>query len=283
MFWDYDGLISSSCKIFKLDCLQRHLKDIQVSSENAIEQPVKRAGKRLFYGEDPNQFGELRLPEGVGPFKAVINIHGGFWRAKYNLEHAGHLCSALSDNGFATWNLEYRRVGNQGGGWPGTLEDILAAYQYLLQNAENMRIDPNHILVSGHSAGGQLALCLAAYDQRVKVVMSLAGVVDLRAAWEMHLSDDAVVNFLGGKPDEVPERYKALDPINLEIKAKQWLIHGMDDEDVPVKLSRDYANAKTSEVVHLIEIDHADHYDLINPDSFCFNLILQAVREALEK
>src|SRR5260370_15152153 len=78
------------------------------------------ADARLFYGSDPNQFFDLRLPKSKGPHPVVINIHGGFWRAKYNLDHAGHLSAGLTRAGIATWSLEYRRVGNPGGGWPGT-------------------------------------------------------------------------------------------------------------------------------------------------------------------
>ena len=97
------------------------------------------ADKRLSYGSDPNQFLDLRLPTSTGkaksPYSLVINIHGGFWRAKYNLDHAGHLCAALTAKGLATANLEYRRVGNEGGAWPGTFADIRSAYHFLVQNA----------------------------------------------------------------------------------------------------------------------------------------------------
>ena len=112
----------------------------------------------------------------------MINIHGGFWRAKYDLAHAGHLCAALQASGIATANVEYRRVGNHGGGWPGSFADICDAHQFLLQNADAYRIDPSRLVVMGHSAGGQLALCLAAHEAALHGVISLAGVVDLRRA-----------------------------------------------------------------------------------------------------
>ena len=79
------------------------------------------ADERVPYGSDAHQFGDLRLPMGNGPHPVVMNIHGGFWRNEYDLTHAGHLCAALTAKGVATWNLEYRRIGNPGGGWPGTL------------------------------------------------------------------------------------------------------------------------------------------------------------------
>src|ERR1700732_5374642 len=138
------------------------------------------ADSRVAYGSDPNQFADLRLPKTKGPHPTIIDIHGGFWRAKYNLDHTGHLCAALTSKGIATANLEYRRVGNEGGAWPNTFADIRSAYNFLLQNARQHHLDPHKFLVMGHSAGGQLALCLAAHEPGVTRIVSLAGVVDLR-------------------------------------------------------------------------------------------------------
>ena len=199
-----------------------------------------------------------------------MNIHGGFWRSKYNLGHAGHLCAELTAKGLATWNIEYRRVGNPGGGWPGTFEDIANAYRFLPQIAKRYDLDTTRVVVMGHSAGGQLALCLAGHEPSVKAVISLAGVVDLQRAWEEHLSDDAVVAFLGGKPKDVPEHYQEADPMQLKIgSATQWLIHGAADSVVPPPFSRNYAEQKKKrgEDVHYLEISTAGHYELIDPHS----------------
>jgi acetyl esterase/lipase len=232
------------------------------------------ADQRFAYGSDPNQFIDLRLPSKpkTDAFPLVINIHGGFWRAKYTLNHAGHLCAALTAKGVATANVEYRRVGNEGGAWPGTFADIRSAHQALRQRAASFRLDPNRIMVMGHSAGGQLALCLAAHEPSVKAVVSLAGVVDLRRAYELHLSNDAVVEFLRGTPSEVPRHYREADPMQLAIpKAHQVLIHGSADETVPPEFSRDYVTAKQKrspkEDVRLLEIAAADHLALIDPRS----------------
>src|SRR5712692_4552098 len=196
-------------------------------SDDLLTLPPPPADARLPYGSDSNQFGELRVPKTGGPFPVGINIHGGYWRAKYDLKHAGHLCAALTAKGLATWNAEYRRVGNAGGGWPGTFEDVRSAYRYISQIAQRYNLDATKTVVAGHSAGGQLALCLAAHEPSVMRVISLAGVVDLQQAWELHLSDNAVVDFLGGKPSDVPEHYREADPMQLKIgHATQWLIHG---------------------------------------------------------
>ncbi len=252
-------------------------------SEEILSLVPPPADHRLAYGTDPNQFGDLRLPGGSGPFPAVMNIHGGFWRAKYDLLHAGHLCAALTRKGVATWNLEYRRVGNSGGGWPGTFEDIGNGYRFLPQIAKQYKLDASRMLVMGHSAGGQLAVCLAAHEAAVKRAVSLAGLVDLQRTFELHLSNDAVVEFLGGKPDEVPEHYQEADPMRLTVSAGQILIHGTKDDTVPPAFSGKYVEAKRKkgEKAKLVEIANADHFDLIDPRSAAWKQVEGAVLELL--
>ena len=251
-------------------------------SDDILTQAPPPADARLPYGSDPNQFLDLRLPSpnAAKPYALVINIHGGYWRAKYNLDHAGHLCAALTAKGLATANLEYRRVGNEGGAWPGTFADIRSAYHFLLQNAKAHNIDPQRIVVMGHSAGGQLALCLAAHEPAVTRVVSLAGVVDLQRAYQLHLSNDAVVEFLRGKPSEVPDHYREADPMELSIpQARQWLIHGSSDDTVPADFSRDYVSAKQKrsgkekEDAHLLEIPNAGHFDVIDPSTLAWKQV----------
>jgi acetyl esterase/lipase len=245
-------------------------------SDDILTLPPPPADARLAYGSDPNQFLDLRLPspkeKSKPPYPLIINIHGGYWRAKYNLDHAGHLCAALTAKGLATANLEYRRVGNEGGAWPGTFADLRSAYQFLLQNAQRHTLDSGRIVAMGHSAGGQLALCLAAHEPSVTRVISLAGVVDLQRAYQLHLSNDAVVEFLRGTPHEVPDHYREADPMVLPIpQARQWLIHGSTDDIVPPDFSRDYVSAKQKrsgkekEDTHLLEISGAGHFDVIDP------------------
>jgi acetyl esterase/lipase len=257
-------------------------------SDDILSLAPPPADERFAYGSDPNQFIDLRLPSKpqTHAFPLVINIHGGFWRAKYTLNHAGHLCAALTARGVATANVEYRRVGNEGGAWPGTFADIRSAYQALRQRAASFRLDPSRIVMMGHSAGGQLALCLAAQEPSVKAIASLAGVVDLRRAYELHLSNDAVVEFLRGTPSEVPDHYRDADPMQLAIpKAHQVLIHGSADETVPPEFSRDYVAAKRKrspkEHVRLLEIAAADHLDVIDPRSNACNKVEDTVLELI--
>ena len=252
-----------------------------------FDTPPPQADARLAYGSDSNQFLDLRLPsreKPPAPHPLVVNIHGGFWRARYNLDHAGHLCAALTSKGVATANLEYRRVGNDGGGWPGTFSDIRSAYHFLTQNAQRHNLDSKRIVLMGHSAGGQLALCLAAHEPGIGRVISLAGVVVLRRAYELHLSHDAVVEFLHGTPAEVPDHYREADPTELSLpSARQRLIHGSADDTVPPAFSRDYVAAKQKrrdkqkEDAHLLDIPGAGHFDLIDPRTQAWKQVEETV------
>lgn len=251
-------------------------------ADDILALPPPPADSRIAYGSDPNQFLDIRVPSGKGPHPLVVNIHGGYWRAKYSLDHAGHLCAALTAKGLATANLEYRRVGNEGGGWPGTFADIRSAAQFLVQRAREHNLDSRRIVVMGHSAGGQLALCLAAHEPRITRVVSLAGVVDLQRAYQLHLSNDAVVEFLKGTPAAVPEHYHEADPMQLSIpQARQWLIQGAADDVVPPAFSRDYVAAKQKrmppEDVHLLEILGAGHFDVIDPRTTAWKQIEEVV------
>lgn len=256
-----------------------------MSAEDILSLPPPAPDQRLSYGSDSNQFVEARIPKGKGPHPVLVNIHGGYWRAKYDLAHAGHLCEALRAEGVATFNLEYRRVGNAGGAWPGTFEDIRAGFRFVQQSASKFSLDIKRLAVMGHSAGGQLALCLAAHETTLERVISLAGVVNLQRAFELHLSNDAVVEYLGGKPSEVPDHYREADPAVLKIPhARQWMVHGASDDVVPPAFSRDYVELKKKqgEKVELVEIAGAGHFDVIDPRSEAFKKhVMTTIRSAV--
>ena len=266
-----------------------------MTSDDILSLAPPKADARLAYGSDENQFVDLRLPAGKGPYALAIAIHGGYWRAKYDLGYMGHLCAALTAKGIATANLEYRRVGNAGGGWPGTFADIRSAYHFLTQlstknlssknlskDVRQLEFDARRVVVLGHSAGGQLGLCLAAHEPGVKAVISLAGVVDLQRAYSLHLSNDAVVEFLGGTPAEVADHYREADPMKLAIAERQWLVHGAADDVVPPAFSRDYASAKQKmkEDARLVEIAGAGHFEVVDPRAGAWKDVERVVMEA---
>lgn len=244
-----------------------------MSSEDILSRTPPAADLRVAYGRDPNQFVELRLPAGKGPHPVVFFVHGGYWRAKYDLSYAGHLCHALKKEDVATWNVEYRRVGNPGGGWPATFEDIRAAFHALMtsrQESSKTPLDLKRLCVAGHSAGGQLALCLAAHEPSISRVVSLAGVLDLRRGWELHLSNDAVAQFLGGSPAGVPDHYREASPAEQSIaRAVQKLIHGTADDSVPYEISQSYATRKkkAGENVELTTLPGSGHFEIVDPQS----------------
>jgi len=156
--------------------------------------PVPPGVQRITYGADPLQFGELRVPSTPGPHPVAVVVHGGCWVAKLGnlapnavaLDNMRPLAAALTDAGVATWNIEYRRLGNEGGGWPGTFRDVGNAADFLRTLAPERRLDLTRVIAIGHSAGGHLAMWLAARpkltntsDLYVSNPLRLAGVVDL--------------------------------------------------------------------------------------------------------
>ena len=217
--------------------------------------------ERLFYGENPNQFIDFRWAENPGARPLLLVIHGGFWRSRFDLSHSANLCEGLTRAGFPTANIEYRRVGQAGGGWPGTLDDVLAAVHFA-----RTRVHAATVVV-GHSAGGHLALWLAAELPDLAGVVALAPVASLQLAWKLNLSDGAVREFLGGTPQEVPERYASADPAARPARIPRTLIHGTMDTIVPLELSRAYVAARSSDLnpPRLVELPDAGHFTVIDP------------------
>jgi acetyl esterase/lipase len=246
--------------------------------EWVLTAPPAKPDLRLLYGTEPTQFIHAYLPAGKKSAPAVVLIHGGYWRARYNLDHASHLCAALAHQGIVALNVEYRRVGDPGGAWPGTFEDIRSAWRFVSGPNRGLPTDPDRISVMGHSAGGQLALCLAAHDSAVKHAISLAGVLDLYQADRLHLSNDAVAEYLGGTPQQVPEHYAEASPSKLHIAAKQHMCHGTKDDTVPFAISKDYVaeKKKAGENVQLIA-SPVNHFDWIDPKSMVFASVLKLV------
>jgi acetyl esterase/lipase len=229
--------------------------------------PPPPDARRLVYGKEPAQFVDFRFPANKQTPALAVMIHGGFWRARYDLLHAGHLCAALTAAGFVTANVEYRRVGDPEGGWPGSYDDILAALRLARREAGAKRT-----VVVGHSAGGHLALRAAADEPSLKGVVALAPVANLQKAANLHLSNDAVKEFLGGSLEHFADACAMLHGATVP----RVLIHGRQDANVPLELSRDYAKARAKDpgAVELIEVDDCDHFDLIDPRSTAWGVVL---------
>jgi acetyl esterase/lipase len=203
-----------------------------------------------------------------------VLLHGGFWRAGWDRTLMTPLARDLAERGVAAWNVEYRRVGQEGGGWPGTLLDVAAAVDHLAAVGE---IDTTRVLACGHSAGGHLALWLAGRHRlpaeapggspavRLRAVIAQAAVADLAGGWNSGFGRDEIAEFLGGPPGDVPDRYRIADPIGLlPLGVQEILVHGTADEVVPLAQSRAYVRAAGSDA-DLVELDGADHFDVIDP------------------
>ncbi|HEV2127675.1 MAG TPA: alpha/beta hydrolase [Thermomicrobiales bacterium] len=260
--------------------------------ETILDRTPPPADRRISWGDGRLQFADLRRPEGDGPHLAAIAIHGGFWRNRYSLDYMGHLCAALTAQGVVTWNIEYRRVGDPGGGWAGTFQDVVAASRYLFSHAEEFSVDRERIIVLGHSAGGHLVSWLASLgnvpsDSEIAAdplplaaAIPIAGVLDLARCWELHLSDDAVVDFLGGTPGEVLERYAAASPIVLvPPSVPSLIIHGQYDENVPIELSERYHAAllAAGALSAMPLLPRVDHFDVVDPESRAWPTIARAI------
>lgn len=237
------------------------------------------------YGDHPDQVANLHLPAGDdGLWPVVVLVHGGFWRERWDRTTTTPLARDLAQRGYLAWNLEYRRVGQVGGGWPGTFEDVSAGVD-ALEQVEHA--DRAHVVTVGHSAGGHLALWLAARRAprvRVCAAVSLAGVADLEGGARENLGNGAVEALLGGAPDQVPERYAATSPTALvPLGVPQLLVHGAGDTTVPPQQSSGYARTARAagDDIDLVEVPGADHFDVIDPGHAAWAAVLERLPQLL--
>ena len=270
--------------------------------------PARGKPDRIAYGPEYLQFGELYVPQTPGAHEAypvIILIHGGYWRARYDLTLMTDLARDLAALGYAAWNIEYRRVGDAGGGWPGTFVDVARAADHVQMIAPGYNLDVRRVVAVGHSAGGHLACWLAARHRipanstlapgaqdgspaplALAGVVSQAGVLDLETAWKLHLSNNAVVELLGKSWPDAPDRYLATSPAALlPLGVPQIILHGTRDAHVPIEISRDYAAKALAahDPVEYIELEGADHFDLINPRSKAWSVTLEALERLLSE
>ncbi len=219
---------------------------------------------RLPYGADPRQFGELRVPKTGSKHPVCVALHGGFWRNGFNLAYMGHLCESLRAVGIATWNLEYRSVGDAGGGWPGTCQDVLSGVSYLRLIAETHHLDLGRLVALGHSAGGHLALWTAAKSNlQLSGVVGLGAVADLRQALDLNLGRGAVREFLNGADVD------QADPVAfLPLRTKVRLLHGKSDDIVPPSIAERFVTVSKAagDDAHLVLLE-GGHFEPVDPRS----------------
>lgn len=257
--------------------------------------PLPSPDFTLKYGTDSLQFGELRLPkQGKGPFPVIVVVHGGCWLSAYNLNYMSHVSAALTEAGYATWNIEFRRVGDTGGGWPGTFQDVALATDFVRELAKTYSVDSKRVAVIGHSAGGHLALWLANRKQlpsssplytknplKLKGAIALAGIPDLATYGTQQGScNEAVPQLMGGTAAEYPERYAQASPQQMRLGAvPSRLVQGAKDPIVPVSQAENFAKKAiaASADSKVILLPEAGHFDLVAPQAPFWPQILQTV------
>jgi acetyl esterase/lipase len=257
------------------------------SSRGILIRPAPPADQRLAYGSNEFEFGELRMPKGAGPFPVAVIIHGGCWLSQYGLTYMGHLSAALTEAGVATWSIEYRRIGNPGGGWPGTFEDAARATDHLRALAKNYPLDLNRVIAVGHSAGGHLALWLAErknlpkdsplYSSNplpLRGVVSLAGVTDLRRTGTA--CDENVPQLMGGSAKEKASIYSQASPIELlPLGIPYAVVQGDDDNIIPLAMAKEFTDAakKKGDDAKLVVIEKAGHFEVVDPKSAAWDAV----------
>lgn len=267
-----------------------------MTAEDIVRLTAPPPDARLAYGDDPLQIGELRLPEGPGPHPVAIVIHGGCWLSQYDMMHIRSLGEALTGEGIAAWIVEYRRVGNPGGGWPGTFEDVANGSDYLRELASKHPLDLDRVLAVGHSAGGHLALWLAArsrlsrdqllYEEdpiEIRGVLGLAPAPDLAFLHEQQVCGHVIEKLMGGSPEEFPERYEAGSSVELvPLDVPQRLVIGRHDSNWAPVGRRYFEAAKFQGAdVRVIDAEESGHFEMIDPGSTTWPLVRNAANELL--
>jgi acetyl esterase/lipase len=269
-----------------------------------LKVPVAEGARRIAYGSDPLQFGELRVPAGRSPHPVVTIVHGGCWVSKLgNLDDRAvamdllrPIAEELTKLGIATWNLEYRRLGNPGGGWPGTFEDVARGMDYLRKIAAENRLDLNRVVAMGHSSGGHLALWLAARhnlpassELYSKDPLLLKGVVDLDGPGDLNAvlprqqricGAPVITQLLDGNREQRPQRFREASPIELlPLGVPQEFFAGrMFAEDAPIY---EAAARHAGDRVNTVVLSDAGHFVFIDPGSAVWRQVVERTRALL--
>lgn len=245
--------------------------------------PSRAPNLRQAYGADSLQFGELRLPRaGLGPFPVAVVIHGGCWTKGFaTLRNTAAVASALADDGIATWNVEYRQMGDPGAGWPNSFLDVGAAVDHLRSLAKAWPLDLSRVVVLGHSAGAHLALWAAARPRLaagsavrgrdplpVRAAVAIDGPGDLASligADARICGKPVIAPFMGGPRDSVPERYRQASPIEmLPIGVRQYLVSAAVLTAVDAHAYESAARA-AGDSVRVLVAPEGGHFGVIAP------------------
>lgn len=274
-----------------------------ITFSQLLAKPRATADRRIAYGPDALQFGELWLPRGRGRHPVIVLIHGGCWRADLpGTELMDYMAADLRDRGYAVWNLEYRRIGHPGGGYPGTFQDIAAGLDHLRAIAPQNRLDLRRVVVSGHSAGGHLALWAAARDRLpadsplrgpeplpMRGVVSLAGIADLDAYRQTGPDACGGPSTIDGlvsvqQPGGRDVLADTSPPALLPLGDRQIVMSGALDPIVPPRFGENYAAAAAArgDPAQSVVLEGAGHFEVIDPTSAAWPRVVRAYRDLLD-
>ena len=252
------------------------------------------AGQVHYYGEDSLHYGELYVPEGKGPHPVVVMVHGGCWLAEFDMNHMRALANAMRDEGYAVWNIEYRRVGHPGGGWPGTFLDVAAATDHLKKLAKNYPLDMDQVVAVGHSAGGHLALWLAIrhkltresdiYTRNplpLKGVLALEPGTTLKSIHHNRICGHVIDGLMGGSPEQVPDHYRDAAPMEqIPLGLPHTILVGwLSGFGLPGSTYFYTAQEAGDKQVKIVEAPESGHFEMINPDTSTWPIVLKALQD----
>lgn len=275
--------------------------EVGTDPREILTRPPPTPDLTLSYGPGLDHVADVWLPRG-DVAALVLFLHGGFWQAAFDRRHTATLAAALAREGFVACTPEYGRIGEPGGGWPGTFDDVALAFDtlpgLLAEAAGRMaavRMDPGRVVLAGHSAGGHLAMW-GAGRHRIPAgspwhlpapsclgAVALAPISDLAECQALGLEEDAAGRLIGGPPGRYPDRYALTDPAQLiPLGRPVRIVHGTLDDRVPFAMSQEYvarAVAVGDEVVFR-ELPGLGHFELIDPVSSAWPTVLEAFRAA---
>ena len=274
-----------------------------ISPRDLDTMPSRPPTARIAYGSDSLHFGDLRVPEGTGPFPVAIIIHGGCWLSRFaSLKIMSPLADALARDGIATWNVEYRRNDNPGGGWPGSFLDVANGVDYIRVLAKKYPLDTTRVAITGHSAGAHLALW-AAGRKRIQasspiataapftpwVTVPLGGPGDMA---EMTTREKGICGpmpsasgIMGGLPAEVPDHYRDGSPLSLlPLGVRQVLITGEKDGVMPPAVREAWIAKSTAagDQASMVLVG-GGHFELLAPDHESGRTVRRTLVEILKR
>ncbi len=263
-------------------CTPLRAAEMPVSFSEVLALEARAPSEIIRYGTADSNTAALWLPPGQDINPVLVLIHGGCWLEEFSAPYIYPLAARLADDGYAVYVPEYRRVGEPGGGWPGTASDLVRALDELA-GQRHPRLALERTILAGHSAGGHLALWLEARDPalarpplRVVAALGLAAITDLEAYARGANSCEVVTpDFMGGMPEEVPERYAAASPARLDLPVPVMLLRGAEDPIV----AADQMSAMPDAVAR--ERAGAGHFDWVHPDTPAYLNLRDALFELL--